>query len=292
MEIHDSNPIRAQRDVFIDGTGPMTVLTTKYLTFFGLVTMALACSSCGGGGASAPVAPPAGPTSNPGSVPSSPGASTIVFSGYTWSVRNSTGQPGPNTFSPQNVWVDAQGFLHLKIAHTSAGWTTAEVFTTQSLGFGSYQFQIQGHPETLDDNVVLGFFPYTTPATGPDGTNEIDIEFATWGGQQTQHGNWTIWPAQLGPTRSTQSFDASLNTGLSTHRFTWGPNSVSFRAMAGLTDANVGQYAQWTFAPTNPTQAIAQVALPLHINLWLFNGNAPKDANEVEMVVTSFKFSP
>ena len=250
-------------------------------------------AGCGGGGASSSApGPTGGPPPTPGSVTSAPGAGTITFSGYTWTVRNSVGNPGPNTFSPQNVWVDGQGFLHLKISHAGGQWSTAEIFTTQSLGFGTYQFQIQGHPEAFDDNVVLGLFPYTTPAIGPDGTNEIDIEFATWGGAQTQHGNWTVWPAQAGPAQNTHAFDMTPNSGLSTHRFVWTATSVNFQALAGLTDGSVGQYAQWTFAPANPSTLIPQNALPLHINFWLFGGNAPKNGAEVEIVVTSFKFTP
>ena len=49
------------------------------------------------------------------------------------------------------------------------------------LGFGRYQFQVIGRIDQLDPNVVLGLFKYPTPDVGPDGTNEIDIEFAQWG---------------------------------------------------------------------------------------------------------------
>lgn len=256
---------------------------------------ALALAACGGGASASAAPPTAGgtqsPSPNPLSVPSAPGASTIVFSGYTWNVRNAYGGPGPNTFDSHNVWVDSSGFLHLKITHNNGAWTTAEVLTPQSLGFGTYQFKLLGHPETMDNHVVLGLFNYTTPAIGPDGTNEIDIEFATWSGAQTQHGNWTIWPAVAGPLQTTHAFDASPNTGMSTHRFVWNSQSVSFYALSGFTDSMAGEYANWTFAPTNYAQLIPQNAMPVHMNLWL-TGGPPSDGQEVEIVVTQFTFTP
>ena len=116
-----------------------------------------------------------------------PALAQILFSGYTWQVRSGTGGPGPNTFTSDNVALDTNGYLHLRIAHIHNQWTTSEVFTDDAFGFGTYEFQIIGHPELMDDNLVLGLFNY--PTADPDTTNEIDIEFATWGGQQSEHGN-------------------------------------------------------------------------------------------------------
>ena len=256
----------------------------------------------GGGSAAAPSLPvvtatPAPtpsptPAANALSIPSAPGAATISFSGYTWSVRNDTGGPGPNTFSSNNVWVDASGFLHLKISHATA-WSTAEIVLNQNLGFGTYQWVLVGHPESMDNNVVLGLFTYTTPAIGPDGTNEIDIEFATWGGAQSLHGNWTAWPPALGPTQWTQPFDASALGGVSTQSFVWESQSITYNTQSGLPASSaLGFHAQAGFAPTNPLQTIPQSAEPVHMNLWLFNGHPPTDGNEVEIVVSSFTFTP
>ncbi|MBV8634265.1 MAG: glycoside hydrolase family 16 protein, partial [Burkholderiaceae bacterium] len=210
---------------------------------------------------------------------------------YTFNVRSGSGGPGPNIWSSNNAWVDGNGLLHLKIAYSGGQWSTAEVYTDQSFGFGTYQFKVVGHPEIMDQNVVLGLFPYTTPAIGPDGTNEIDIEFATWGAQQTQHGNWTVWPAVTGYDSTSYAFDMSGNTGWSTHRFTWGSQQIAFQALTGLSDTNTGLYANWTFAPSNLT-LIPQYAIPLHMNLWLFQGKPPADGAEVEMIISEFKFTP
>ena len=261
------------------------------------VTMT-ACGGGAAGGTSVPIVaasatpvPVASPTPNALSVPSAPGAATVQFAGYSWRVRSDYGGPGPNQFSAKNVWVDGQGFLHLAITNANGVWSTAEVVLQQSLGFGSYQFQILGHPEAMDEHVVLGLFNYTTPSIGPDGTNEIDIEFATWSGTQPQHANWTVWPAIAGPPQSTDAFDASPNTGLSTHRFVWGSRAVAFQAMSGLTNDTTGMYANWTYAPSDYLHLIPQTAEPVHMNLWL-TGGPPANGQGQEIVITGFSFTP
>jgi hypothetical protein len=132
-------------------------------------------------------------------LPSAAWAATIEFAGYTWEVRQGGGGPGPNRWDARNVNVDADGALHLRVSRLDGRWTSAEVTMTQSLGFGSYQFQVQGRPDLLDRNLVLGLFNYTLPEIGPDGTNEIDIEFAQWGHAANDHGSYAIYPAVQGP---------------------------------------------------------------------------------------------
>ena len=103
----------------------------------------------------------------------------IQFGGFTWSVRSGRGGPGPNQWSENNVWLDSATNLHLKISQRDGKWTCAEVTTRQQLGFGLYEFQIASRLDDFDDNVVLGLFNYPTGDVGPDGTHEIDIEFAS-----------------------------------------------------------------------------------------------------------------
>lgn len=174
-----------------------------------------------------------------------------------------------------NAWIDANGYLHLKISNSNGVWSGAEITTPQALGFGTHQFKVIGHPDSLEKNVVFGFFPYTTPSIGVDGTNEIDVEFGSWGNDELLRGHWAVWPANAGNTKTSYSFDMTPNTGFSTHRFTWTSRQVSFRVLTGLTDDDSGSYANWTFAPQDSLVRIPQNPLPLHLNMWLFNGKPP-----------------
>ena len=101
----------------------------------------------------------------------------LRFSGYEWRVRGA-GRGGPNEWDDANASVDDHGCLHLKITRRCGHWRCAEIFLERNLGFGRYQWEIEGRVDRFDPQVVLGLFNYTRPEVGPDGTNEIDIEFA------------------------------------------------------------------------------------------------------------------
>jgi hypothetical protein len=105
-------------------------------------------------------------------------AKEVEFGGYTWAIRSGFGGPGPNTWDENNVWLDASTNLHLKTSQRDGKWSCAEVTMRKRLGFGRYQFQVQGRVDRFDDYVVLGLFNYPTGDVGPDGTHEMDIEFA------------------------------------------------------------------------------------------------------------------
>ena len=218
-------------------------------------------------------------------------AKTLQFGGYTWTVRNSTGGPGPNTFDENNVWLDDSGALHLKISHSSSGWTCAELYTNDRLGFGSYQWYVTGQIDQLDDNVVFGLFPYPTSDVGPDTTNEIDIEFARWGNASYPNGNYTIYPTSLLLRPASSTFNFSLNGNQTTQRIDWTSQSITLQSLAGFTDGNDNAFGNWTYAPRATSLRIAQQPMPLHMNLWLFNGQPPKNNQEVEIVINAFKYT-
>lgn len=217
----------------------------------------------------------------------------ISFSGYQWQVRPAgNGGPGPNLWAPGNVWVDKNGWLHLKISHDGNGWHCAELETTRKLGFGRYQFQVIGRVDQLDPNVVLGLFDYPSPGAGPDGTNEIDIEFAQWGDAKAPHGNYTVYPPKRGPGQASTSFPFALDGDYTTHRFVRGQRQVSFQSLYGHQEGNANEFKSWVFRPRNYQRRVPQKPLPVHLNLWLFQGAAPTDGKEVELTIRSFKFTP
>ena len=104
---------------------------------------------------------------------------TILFSGRTWAVKSSSGGkvgPGPNYFSnsPESVWVDGEGFLHMKVRKINGAWNSAEIALTQSLGYGRYVLYTASRIDLLDKNLVLGMFTYDY--TAPEVSyRELDI---------------------------------------------------------------------------------------------------------------------
>lgn len=219
-------------------------------------------------------------------------AKDLTFGGYTWTVRSGRGGPGPNTWDENNVWLDSATNLHLKISQRSGNWSCAEITTQQRLGFGRYQFQTAGRLDRLDDNVVLGLFNYPTGDIGPDGTHEIDLEFARWGQAKNPMGNFTVWPVERGRKQVTHSFPFSLDGDHMTHRFTWGRGQIVFQSWKGQRDDDHGEVSRWVFSPQVPERSISQQAMPVHINLWLFKGLPPKDRREVEVIIQDFNCMP
>ncbi|HEX2669220.1 MAG TPA: hypothetical protein VHM25_00030 [Polyangiaceae bacterium] len=219
-------------------------------------------------------------------------AAEVEWKGYTWTVTNG-GMAGVAAGSPANVSVDSNGYLHLQIRKNGDAWTAAEVFTTTRLGFGTYQWQVDGPIDTFDKNVVLGFFPYGPAAgIGDDGTNEIDIEYSRWGQENGPNGDWTNYPAS-GKTIGERSYTFSLSGGtLSTSCFIWTSTSIEDFLLAGLEppSSTKSLLETWKYSPDNPNTAIPQQALPLGMNLWCYA--IPSDGKNVEVVVRDFQFVP
>jgi hypothetical protein len=216
-------------------------------------------------------------------------ATTVQFSGYTWNVKDGLNLgPGPNNWNKNNVWVDANGFLHLKISKNSATgkWDCAEVSTQQTFGFGKWQYWVEGRIDQMDKNVVLGLFNYS----GNDGFDEMDIEWARWGNRRYPNCNYTVWPAQQGFKNFSFTKEVALSGASTTQRFTRTSSNVVFQSLQGFVDDNSNQLA--TATCTNPPNSISTLAMPAFINLWLFQGRAPSDKKSVEIIIHKFTYTP
>jgi len=208
----------------------------------------------------------------------------ITWGGATWSVKTSRSAvgPGPNVFAKDNVSVDAQGRLHLRITRNAAGtWTAAEIIGPRTHGYGTYTFTLASPVHDLDPNVVLGLFTWSDRA--PSAHREIDIEFARWGSTtDPTNAQYVVQPHTVANhvARFTQPSDAT-----STHRFTWRQGRIDWASL----DSSGAPIASYTYVGSDvPTTADERVRL----NLWLFGGDAPTDGQPVEVIITSFAFTP
>ncbi len=209
----------------------------------------------------------------------------ITFSGLRWQVKASSGPvgPGPNIFSDslENVWVDADGRLHLKITYRDGCWLCAEVIAEQSLGYGTYVFQPASRADQIDPNAVLGMFTWDTNAPEYH-YREIDIEFARWGQPGGSNMQYVVQPYTT--PANIEDLTTALAGGPSTHQFTWSQQVVSFQSTQGDTTL-----AAWTYTGPDVPPAGGENA---RINLWLFNGAPPTDGQEIEIVFDRFEFIP
>jgi hypothetical protein len=221
-----------------------------------------------------------------------PAARQLDFSDYGWWVKTSTGLagPGPNYFSDStnNVWIDTQGFLHLKITHSDNEWQCAEIVSDRSFGYGQYRFTVNSPVSVLGTNAVLGMFTWSDDAAYND--REIDIEQSRW---DYAYGPTDVEDYALSPYGSGQQLDFPLPGSVtnSAHSFIWQATNVAFQSLNGSfasPPASSNILESWSCAVGVPPAGGEQV----HINLWLENGSPPVDSQPVEVILPRFEFVP
>jgi hypothetical protein len=218
----------------------------------------------------------------------------IQFSGYDWWVKASPGLvgPGPNYFSDStnNVWLDNQARLHVRITNRSNQWQCAEVVTGRTFGYGSYRFELESAVNDLNPSVVLGLFTWSDD---PAYTHrEIDVECGRWANPGDANNAQFVlqpwdWPNHL----VRYPVPAALTN--STHCFDWETNRISYRALRGSYSPDppaTNVISTWVFA--NAVDVPQTGDENVRINLWLFNGDPPTSGQDVEFIVKSFQFVP
>ncbi len=224
----------------------------------------------------------------------SPGIRWIRFSGYDWWVKDYSSPvgPGPNYYSASvsNVWTDAEGRLHLRISNRSNQWQCAEVATGRTFGYGNYRFELDSDVDRLDPNVVLGLFTWSDDPAWAN--RQIDIECSRWNNPaDTDNSQFVVSPYNL--NGHLMRYRTTPGITNSTHLWTWESNRIAFQCQAGsyaAVPATTNLMA--TFGFTNAAEVLQTGDETARINLWLFNGAAPTDNQEVEFVVKSFQFVP
>lgn len=220
-----------------------------------------------------------------------PAARQFTFCDYAWWVKNSVGTvgPGPNYFSDStnNVWVDAAGRLHLRITHRNNQWQCAEVISARSFGYGQYRFTVSAPVNSYDPSIVLGLFTWSNDAAYNN--REIDVELARWNNPLDPNAaQFAVQPAAAGQL---QRFSVPASVTNSTYTFVWQPGRVDFQALRGdftSAPAATNILRNWT----------CQLGVPpaggenLRFNLWLNQGNAPTNGQELEVIISRFEFVP
>lgn len=227
-------------------------------------------------------------------VPSAPCATNLGrFGGLQWQARaEGRAGPGPNMWAACNAWLAADG-MHLRVDRVNGVWSSAEIYTTDLVGYGRIEFELATPVNALDPNIVFGLFTY--PGGGLDGLHEIDIEFARFGATDATatNLNYVVYPAQatnVAKGQCSTHWDAAAPRSI--HRFLWSPTAVSFQSFTAtsITSAT-SPVRSWTFTPTGSFR-ISGGTWPLHLNLWLYGGAAPANGQPQEVVIKRVTYVP
>ncbi len=242
------------------------------------------------------------------------------FSGYNWKIKSSpvgiTLGPGPNIFSASsdNVWLDANNMLHLKITKNGTQWRCSEVVSTKEFGYGTYIYTTASDLTTLNDRAVFGLFTWNDYSFQDQANSEVDVEFARWGNVNDSllltYSVQPVWfsnPSPYTERTNRPKIAQSKLKGTCTHIFKWTPDIVTWESYTGdAYPSSAPPFATWSFNNTNRTRQKIEgnrtsnpIIIPapadstnVRFNLWLLNGVAPLNNTESEVVIKSFRFIP
>jgi len=218
------------------------------------------------------------------------GQVSITFSGHTWGIKTTGGaagdqfDPGPNFWSndPSVVSVANDG-LHLKINQVNGVWQCAEVYLTESLGYGIYTMQVSSRLDQFGSHTVAApLFIYAAPG------QELDNEYSAPGGLVPSPNNaqFVVQPYTVPGNIIYYNEPSSSQV---TSQIEWRSDHVTFRAWNGWSNAPApgNIIYEWIYTGAN-------IPLPgqerVRINLWLLGGQPPLSGGGDEMVINSFTF--
>lgn len=242
----------------------------------------------------------------------------VYFSGYAWDVKISDNVllgPGPNYFSGyyEDVFVDEQGYLHMRIAEHGGKWYSSEVISQMAMGYGTYTFVVQGDLENIPENITLGLFTWDNNTFFEEANSEVDIEFSKWGDtafDNTLH--FSVQPVNFGPYYPERTYNPDTEPGdligISTHLFIWTDTLITWNSYRGDSEDPADLVATWSFDLDNPARVKNEngsssepIIIPApgettnaRINFWLLPwvSTIPTDGLEQEVVIRRFAYAP
>src|SRR5260221_1165629 len=210
---------------------------------------------------------------------------TVHFSGYDWKIRTAPSNRGGSIthYDSANVWADAGGALHLRIANNAGQWTCAEVSLTRSLGYGMYRFVVKDSSQ-LEPATVFSMFTWDDSGQDPS-HRELGVEITRWGDPLSKNAQYAVQPYYV-PANVDRFM---IPAGMLTHIFQWEPNKVSFRTVRGA-DAGKGlrAVAEHVFSSGVPAPGRELI----HLNLYIFGGSARRLSKQTEVVIEKFEYLP
>jgi hypothetical protein len=213
-----------------------------------------------------------------------PARKTLAFSGYEWEVRQQPNDRyGMNDYDARNVWVDKEGHLHLLLNQRDGRWTSAEIWMTRSLGYGTYSIDLRDTSQ-LDPAVALSMYTWD-PLGADQNFRELTVDVSRWGDPDSMNGQYVVQPESV----AANVFRFAVPAGRVTHSFRWEPGRVSFRTVRlGGASRSDHLVAERLFTVRVPTAGAENP----HIVLLYDRGSPKPPSKDVEVVVEKFAFLP
>jgi hypothetical protein len=210
----------------------------------------------------------------------------LHFSGYDWNIQTAQAVRGGlnNLYDADNVWVDPQGALHLRIMNKSGKWTCAHIIMTRSLGYGTYRFVVRDTSH-LEAASVLSMHTFD-PSGGDQHYREMDVEIGRWGDKASKYNaQYGIQPFYL--LGNVSQFTEP--SGTLTHTIVWEPGRASFKTVRGSSaqaSAPVVYEHVFTSGVPSPGQEL------LEFMLYVVASDKYPAQNGSEVVIEKFEYLP
>jgi hypothetical protein len=204
----------------------------------------------------------------------------IEFAGRSWVVKEGLRRgPGNNNWSdsPQSVWVDDEGKLHLRIRNVDGVWYSAQIISVDDTSYGQHRFFVETPLHEIDENVILGLFLYQ------DDHHELDIEISRQGQPEGANAKFVVQPYHRDGHRESFALDWD---GSTIHEIDWTSESVRFAVYEGGTDNAAPLIHEWVYEGGDIPDESRN--LYIEMNIWL-TARAPANGEEIEVVISDLE---
>ncbi len=208
---------------------------------------------------------------------------SLGWSGEHWEIRTQRGGPTANgAWNANNVSVDANGGLHLKISRSGDRLSAAEVRSQlKGRGYGTYTFEVGSRVDGFAPNVVAGFFLYDVDDPSY-GYRELDVEASRWG-KSTSPVLWSHTRWMRDDDSETLSEIAAGDESETVHQIVWRPDGITW--ISSTPDGRV-------LARSDSSARIPPGNEQVMINLWLYDRTGWQQTPTTEVIVRSFRYEP
>ena len=213
----------------------------------------------------------------------------VNFSGFTWRVRKASSDRGGtrNPYSPENVYTDRSGALHLRILKRDQEWTCSEVNLTRSLGYGTYSFTVEDTSK-LEPPVVFGMFTWDYSVSSYEQNySEFDIDITRWADPKAQNAEFVVQPPVV--PANVSRFVAP--PGKLKHTIIWEPGRVTMFTTRAPGGAGAAVISKHVFTSEVPTPGFESMRMTLYVYRDP-NGKFPGLQHPAEVVVDKFEYLP
>jgi len=211
----------------------------------------------------------------------------VDFSGFMWRVRKQPSDRGgtSNPYSPDNVYTDQSGALHLGIIKRDQRWTCSEVNLTRSLGYGTYSFTVEDTSK-LEPALVFSMFTWDY-STHQENYGEFDINITRWGDPTAHNAEFVIQP----PVVPANISRFMAPPGKLKHTIVWEPGRVTMSTAPASARAGASVISQHVFTSEVPIPGIESIRMTLYVYRSP-NGKSPDLQRPAEVVVDRFEYLP